>query len=140
MASGDPPVDYAWQIYAHVYAVLSSCTTEKLVALGAIAQVTAEQYPVPEGRLPYAFYEEGGYIQQAPEIVKLQAAAFLCPCVFERKAIAWIMKHTGGTVDPARAKVVWNQVRTVLAEADVADANVADANVEEAKKVEAEKN
>lgn len=134
MASGDPPVDYARQIYAHVYAVLSSCTTEKLVALGAIAQVTAEQYPVPEGRIPYAFYEEGGYIQQVPEIVKLQAAAFICPCVFERKAVAWIMKHVSG-VDPARAKVVWNQVRTVLAEADVADANA-----EEAKKVEAEKN
>jgi hypothetical protein len=93
---------------------LTAASVDDLIRHGVIARQTPIEFPLPEGKNPYAFYLELGVIQQDPKLPKLQIACQMCPHVSEKKAIAWIFKLLGGAEDPARIKAAFRVVRQTM--------------------------
>lgn len=95
-------VDYYQQYRALLNAALSDMTTDQLVTFGAISQQTAEEVAVPEGVHPYDAYLKDGRIQLVPLVCKIRAALAVCPysTLQPKKVLAFVMRITGGTVDP----------------------------------------
>jgi len=107
-------VDFKRLIDADVALWLMGASADDLVKHGVCsrldAQWLAEESPPAEGESAYSKLCAAGRIYGSPGLIVLQSAAYHCPHVFERKALAWIMKMTGGAYDPNRVKAVWNVV------------------------------
>lgn len=103
-------LNYRVLIEAKVNEWCQKASVEDLIKHGVIARVTAEQYPVPDDKKHYDYYLSLGMIQGVPRLVRLRIACQLCPHVFERKAVKWIIETLGGSEDPNRVRAAWNVV------------------------------
>lgn len=113
-------VDYKRLIDADVTLWLMGATGEQLVKHGVAllpdVQWLAEQAPPSAGESAYSRLSAAGRIVGDPALIVLHSAAYHCPHLFERKAVAWIMKQTGGAYDPVKVRAVWNVVHKAKAE------------------------
>lgn len=108
-------IDYKRLIDADVTLWLANASVEDLVKHGVVSRVVARDFeeqakPLGPDESAYARFCSAGMIQGMPELIVLHSAAYHCPHLFERKAVAWVMKQTGGAYDPVKVRAVWNIV------------------------------